>query len=52
MAESQEGLIQPPDADEPAVLPEPTAKALLVVVLVPPASLMDRIIGMVLRRGK
>jgi hypothetical protein len=52
MTESQEGLIQPPDADEPAVMPEPTAKAELVILLVPPANLADRIIGMVRRRDK
>jgi hypothetical protein len=50
MTESQEGLIQPQDADESAAMPEPTAKAELVILLVPPANLTDRIIGMV-RRG-
>lgn len=52
MTGSQEGLIQPPDEDEPAVMPEPTAKADLVILLVPPANLTDRIIGMVRRRDK
>lgn len=52
MTEFQEGLIQPSDADEPVVLPEPTAKAMLVIVLIPPANLTDRIVGMARRRDK
>jgi hypothetical protein len=52
MAESPEGLIQPPDADEPAVLSPPTARAELFILLVPPSKLTDRIADMIRRRGK